>query len=71
MVERILEDYLIPDLLIQILRKNELFEDVGLYSSENQSLYQTRSSIMDKVLREMIRETVNDAINSMINQYMR
>lgn len=35
MVDRVIEDSLIPDLLIQILRKNEFFEDVGLYSSEN------------------------------------
>jgi len=39
MVDRVIEDKLIPDLLISILRKNEFLEDVGLYSAENQSLY--------------------------------
>ena len=71
MVDRVIEDKLIPDLLISILRKNEFLEDVGLYSAENQSLYQVRSKIMDKVLRDMIRETVSASINTMINQYMR
>jgi hypothetical protein len=71
MIERVLEDQLIPDIIIQILRKNDFMEDVGLYSAENQSLYETRNSIMEKVIREMIRETINSAINSMINNYMR
>ena len=70
MIERVLEDQLIPDIIIQILRKNDFYEDVGLYSAENQSLYETRNSIMEKVMREMIRETINSAINSMINTYM-
>jgi hypothetical protein len=67
MVDRVIEDKLIPDLLISILRKNELFEDVGLYSAENQMLYSARSSIIDKVLRDMIRETVTASINTMIS----
>ena len=67
MIDNVLETRLIPDLLIQIFRQNELMEDVGLYSAENQWLYQTRSSIMDKVLREMIREVVNASINTMVN----
>lgn len=71
MIERVLEDQLIPDIIIQILRKNDFYEDVGLYSAENQSLYETRNSIMEKVIREMIRETINSAINTMINNYMR
>lgn len=71
MITNIIEDKLIPDLLIQLFRQNELYQDVGLYSAENQSLYQTRNSILDGVLREMAREVVNAAINTMVSQFMR
>ena len=69
MIDNVLETRLIPDLLIWIFRQNELIEDFGLYSAENQWLYQTRSrsSIMDKVLKEMIREVFNSSINTMVN----
>ena len=48
-----------------------MFEDVGLYSTENQALYETRSSIMDKVLRNMIREVLNSTIDTLISNYLR
>lgn len=64
MTNNIMEDKLIPDLLIQLFRQNELYQDVGLYSAENQSLYATRNSIMDQVLRAMTREVISSAITS-------
>jgi hypothetical protein len=71
MVERVIEDELIPDIIIAILKKNSFYDDVGLQSVENQSLYEARNSIVTSVLRVMIREVINDSVNSIINGYMR
>lgn len=35
MVTNVIGDKLIPDILIEILRRNKLYEDVSLYSTEN------------------------------------
>jgi len=35
MTDNIIEDKLIPELLINLFRNNEMFEDIGLYSAEN------------------------------------
>ena len=48
-----------------------MFEDLGLYSSENQALYETRGSIMDKVLRKMTREVLSYTIDSLVSTYLR
>ena len=42
MVTDHLEASMIPNLLIDILRKNRLYEDLSLYSSDNMALMQTR-----------------------------
>jgi len=39
MVTNYLEDRMIPNLLIELFRKNNLYENIGLYSSENQAYY--------------------------------
>lgn len=71
MVNDFIGDKAIPDLVIDILGQNKRFEDVSLYSVENQALYETRYSIMDKVMRDMTREVLNSSINTLVNQFMR
>ena len=62
---------MLPDILIEILRHNNIYENVGLYSEQNQALYQTRQSIMDKVLKQMTREVMTASINQLVSQFMR
>jgi hypothetical protein len=62
---------MLPDILIEILRHNNIYENVGLYSEQNQALYQTRQSIMDKVLKQMTREVMTASINHLVSQFMR
>ncbi len=58
MVDHYVEDVFIPDLLLEILSKNRVYENFDLYSDESRILYEIRGSYMDKVVREMIKETV-------------
>lgn len=39
LITDVIGDKLIPDVIIEIIRKNKLYEDVSLYSVENQALY--------------------------------
>ena len=71
MVNDFIGDKAIPNLVIDILSRNQRFEDVSLYSVQNQALYETRYSIMDKVMRDMTREVLNSSINTLVSQFMR
>ncbi len=71
MTSNFINDHMLPDILIEILRHNNIYENVGLYSEQNQALYQTRQSIMDKVLKQMTREVMTASINHLVSQFMR
>lgn len=66
LVTNFLEDKMIPDLLIDILRKNEVYNNVGLHSSKAVAFLQTREEMLNKVLRKMIREQLMAAIDSLV-----
>lgn len=46
----------IPDLILEILTKNRVYENIDLYSDENKVLYQIRLDIIEKVVRDMCKE---------------
>lgn len=50
-IDHYIEDVFIPDLLLEILTKNRIYENVDLYSDENKILFQVRQDIMEKVVR--------------------
>jgi len=54
-IETYIEDSFIPDLVLEILTKNRVYENVELYSDENKILFQIRASIMERVLRDMVK----------------
>ena len=58
MIDHYIEDVFIPDLVLEILTKNRVYENIDLYSDENKILYQIRQDIIEKVVREMTKQTV-------------
>ena len=40
MIDHYIEDVYIPDLLLELLAKNKVYENFDLYSEENRILYQ-------------------------------
>ena len=50
MIDHYIEDVFIPDLILEILTKNRVYENVDLYSDENKILYQIRGDIMEKIV---------------------
>ena len=61
MIDHYIEDVFIPDLVLEILTKNRVYENIDLYSDENKILFQIRQDIMEKVVREMTKQTVKQA----------
>lgn len=70
MIDHYIEDVYIPDLLLEILTKNKVYENFDLYSDENKILYEVRYSIMEKVIRDMIKETVKTSTDNIVNRYL-
>lgn len=66
-----MEDKMIPDILLEILRHNDITEEVGLYSVENQVLYTIRKNIMDKVVKDMAKEVLLGTIDTVVSGYLR
>jgi len=62
---------MIPNILLEILRHNEITEEVSLYSTDNQVLYTVRKNVMDKVLTQMTREVLLGTIDTVVSGYLR
>ena len=58
MVDHYIEDVFIPDILLEILNKNRVYENFDLYSDENKMFYEIRGSMLDSICRDMIKEIV-------------
>lgn len=46
-IDAYIEDTFIPDLVLEILTKNRVYENVDLYSTENKVLFALRQSIFE------------------------
>ena len=60
LIDHYIEDVFIPDLVLEILTKNRIYENVDLYSDENKILFQIRQDIMEKVVRDMTKQVVRN-----------
>lgn len=54
-IDHYIEDVFIPDLVLEILTKNRVYENIDLYSDENKVLFQIRMDIIEKVVRDMVK----------------
>tara|TARA_B110000285_G_C15089376_1_gene598179 strand:- start:912 stop:1112 length:201 start_codon:yes stop_codon:yes gene_type:complete len=66
-----MEDSMIPNILLEILRHNDITEEVSLYSTDNQVIYTVRKNIMDKVLKDMTKEVLLGTIDTVVSSYLR
>lgn len=70
LLDHYIEDIFIPDLVLEILTKNRVYENVDLYSDENKILYQIRGDILEKVVRDMAKDTLKVTTDSIVNEYL-
>ena len=70
LIDHYIEDIFIPDLVLELLTKNRIYENVDLYSDENKILYQIRGEIMEKVVRDMAKQTLKVTTDSIVNEYL-
>lgn len=52
LINNYIEDTFIPDLVLEILTKNRIYENLDLYSVENRVLYMIRSDMIERIMRE-------------------
>ena len=71
MVDHFIEDVFIPDILLEILSKNRVYENFELYSDENRMLFEIRASYVDNVIRDMIKGVVKNTTDALVNNYLR
>lgn len=71
MVDHYIEDVFIPDILLEILNKNRVYENVDLYSDENKIFYEIRGSYLDTTCRAMIKDIVKTVTDDLVNHYLR
>lgn len=54
LVNSYIEDVFLPDIVLEILTKNRVYENVELYSPEIRAMVSVRQGIIDRVVRRMI-----------------
>lgn len=71
MVDHYIEDIFIPDILLEILSKNWVYENFELYSPESRILYEIWSSYLDTVVRSFLKDIVKGVSDDIVNSYLR
>ena len=51
LVDRYIEDTFLPDLVLELITKNRVHENLDLYSKQNRILYEIRQGIFERVVR--------------------
>jgi len=70
MIDNYIEDKFLPDLILEIITKNRVYENLDLYSVENRLLYSLRASILENVIRNEVRDTMRKAQSQIVNEYL-
>jgi len=71
MVDHYIEDIFLPDILLEILSKNRVYENFELYSPENRILFEIWASYLDHVVWDFLKEIVKGVSDDIVNSYLR
>ena len=58
LIDNYVEDTFLPDLILEIITKNRVYENLDLYSVENRILYAIRATIIENVIRNEVRASM-------------
>ena len=61
LIDNYVEDTFLPDLILEIITKNRVYENLDLYSVENRILYGIRATIIENVIRSEVRTSMRVA----------
>ena len=70
LIDNFIEDKFIPDLVLEILTKNRVHENLDLYSTENKLLFALRQTIFDAVIKNEVRHVMRAAQSQIIDEYL-
>lgn len=71
MVDHYIEDIFLPDILLEILSKNWVYENFELYSPQERIFFEIRTSYLDSVIRDFLKEIVKGVSDDIVNSYLR
>ena len=71
MIDHYIGDVFIPDIVLELLAKNRVYENFDLYSDENKIFYEVRGSMLDRVIRDMLSEILNNTTEKIVNDDLR
>lgn len=54
LIDNYVEDTFLPDLILEIITKNRVYENLDLYSVENRILYGIRATMIENVIRSEV-----------------
>ena len=58
LIDNYVEDTFLPDLILEIITKNRVYENLDLYSVENRILYALRATMIENVIRNEVRASM-------------
>jgi hypothetical protein len=61
LIDNYVEDTFLPDLILEIITKNRVYENLDLYSIENRILYAIRATMIENVIRNEVRASMRVA----------
>jgi len=61
LIDNYVEDTFLPDLILEIITKNRVYENLDLYSVENRILYGIRATMIENVIRNEVRASMRVA----------
>ena len=61
LIDNYVEDTFLPDLILEIITKNRVYENLDLYSVENRILYAIRATMIENIIRNEVRATMRVA----------
>jgi hypothetical protein len=61
LIDNYIEDTFLPDLILEIITKNRVYENLDLYSVENRILYGIRATMIENVIRNEVRASMRVA----------
>jgi hypothetical protein len=61
LIDNYVEDTFLPDLILEIITKNRVYENLDLYSIENRILYSIRATMIENVIRNEVRASMRVA----------
>jgi len=71
LLEEILEDKLVPDIVLDVITLNKHTQDYSLYSSETRNIFEIGDEIIHRLVKEIARDVVKESTQNLAQEFLR